>query len=245
MKKILIIGATSAIAEKCSEIWANRNNEIFLVGRNQEKLNLVKKKLHDISNKNIHTLSCDLNDFQNHNHILNQAEKALGQIDIVLIAHGQMLDQLQCEKDVNLTLEEIKTNALSTISLLTHISNIFEKRKFGTIAVISSVAGDRGKRRNYIYSSAKAMITVFTSGLRQRLYKSNVTLVTIKPGFVSTPMTKNFKKGFLWSKPEKIAKIIVNAIDNKKLIVYAPAYWKIIMIIIKIIPERIFLKLNL
>ena len=131
------------------------------------------------------------------------------------------------------------------MSLLTHIANLFESKQAGTIAVISSVAGDRGRASNYVYGSAKAMITSFTSGLRQRLHKSNVTIVTIKPGFVDTPMTASFKKGLLWVKPAAVAVKIVQAIDTRKDEVYAPGFWWAIMIVIKAIPTIVFKKFSL
>ena len=142
------------------------------------------------------------------------------------------------------TLAEIQTNALSTICLITLIANRFEARKSGTICVISSVAGDRGRASNYVYGSAKAMVTAFTSGLRQRLYKSNVSVVTIKPGFVDTPMTSEFRKGLLWAKPTTAAALIVNAIDKKKAEVYVPSYWIWIMKIIKTIPNKVFTRMS-
>ena len=113
-------------------------------------------------------------------------------------------------------ISELHTNAISTISLLTIIANRFEAKKEGIICVISSVAGDRGRASNYVYGSAKAMITSFTSGLRQRLNKSNVSVVTIKPGLIDTPMTSKFKKGFFWVKPNTVAIKIVKAIQKKK-----------------------------
>ena len=137
---------------------------------------------------------------------------------------------------------ELKTNALSTISLLTHIANRFEAKQAGTIAVISSVAGDRSRASNYVYGSAKAMVTAFTSGLRQRLHKSHVAVVTIKPGFVDTPMTASFKKGLLWAKPDSVAEKIVQAINKRKNEVYVPAFWWAVMLVIKGIPNRIFAK---
>ena len=169
----------------------------------------------------------------------------MGCIDVVLIAHGTLSNQKSCELSVKETLTEIQTNALSTISLLTSIANRFEAKKSGTICVISSVAGDRGRAGNYVYGSSKAMVTTFTSGLRQRLHKSNVSVVTIKPGFVDTPMTSEFKKGLLWAKPGAVALIIVTAIDKRKDEVYAPVFWKLIMQIISLIPIRFFKKTSI
>ena len=139
----------------------------------------------------------------------------------------------------------MQTNALSIISLLTLIGNRFEAQKSGTICVISSVAGDRGRASNYVYGSAKAMVTTFTSGLRQRLHKSNVSVVTVKPGFVDTPMTSEFKKGLLWAKPSVVAALIVKAIDKKKADVYAPKFWFFLMGIIRLIPSVIFKKMKI
>ena len=139
----------------------------------------------------------------------------------------------------------MQTNALSTISLLTLIANRFEAKRSGNICVISSVAGDRGRASNYVYGSSKAMVTAFTSGLRQRLHKSNVSVVTVKPGFVDTPMTSDFKKGFLWAKPNDVAEKIVKAIDNKKDGVYAPGFWRYVMVVIKLIPSFLFKKIEL
>jgi short-subunit dehydrogenase len=163
----------------------------------------------------------------------------------VLIAHGTLCNQKACEQSVNETLAEIQTNALSTISLLTIIANRFEAKQMGTIAVISSVAGDRGRASNYVYGSAKAMLTAFTSGLRQRLYQSNVYVVTIKPGFVDTPMTAEFKKGLLWANPAAVAATIIKAIDKRKNNLYVPAFWWLIMAVIKMIPTKLFSKLKL
>jgi len=236
MKRILIIGATSAIAEHCARIWAARGEALHLVARNEQHVQVIASDLKVRGASEVTTYCTDLNHVEKHEELLNVADHALEGIDIVLVAHGTLSNQKSCELSVNETLSEIQTNALSTISLLTLIANRFEARKSGTICVISSVAGDRGRASNYVYGSAKAMVTAFTSGLRQRLYKSNVSVVTIKPGFVDTPMTSEFKKGFLWAKPNIVSTMIVNAIDKKKDEVYVPSFWFGIMIIIKKIP---------
>ncbi len=141
---------------------------------------------------------------------------------------------------------EFDINALSTMSLLTTLANTFEARRRGTLAVISSVAGDRGRQSNYVYGSAKAAVTAFLSGLRQRLAKSNVDVLTIKPGFVDTPMTAAIaNKGALWAKPDQIADGIVHAIDKRRNVVYLPWFWWGIMQIIRHIPEFVFKKLKL
>jgi decaprenylphospho-beta-D-erythro-pentofuranosid-2-ulose 2-reductase len=243
--KILVIGATSAIAEHCARIWAARGDGLYLVARNEESLKTIAADLRVRGAKETQSHYMDLNEMDGHAAMLDAAEAAMGGIDTVLIAHGTLSNQKACEQSVRETLAEINTNALSTISLLTHIANRFEAKQAGTIAAISSVAGDRGRASNYVYGSAKAMVTAFTSGLRQRLHKSNVAMVTIKPGFVDTPMTASFKKGLLWAKPVDVAAMIVRAIDKRKDEVYVPAFWWAVMVIIKNLPEKIFLKLNL
>ena len=216
MKKVLIIGATSAIAEQCARIWATRGDRIYLVARNEDRLNTIAADLRVRGAVEVTTYCTDLNDIDKHFELLNTADNVLGGVDIVLIAHGTLSNQKSCEQSVAETLTEIQTNALSTISLLTLIANRFEAKKNGIICVISSVAGDRGRASNYVYGSAKAMVTAFTSGLRQRLHKSNVAVVTIKPGFVDSPMTAEFKKGILWTKPNAVAAKIIKTIDKRR-----------------------------
>ena len=245
MKKILIVGATSAIAEATARLWAQSGDQLFLVARNAEKLEAIAADLRVRGCQKVETYVMDANDFDVQPAMLDAAEQTLNGLDTVLIAHGTLSDQTACQQSVELTLQEIRTNALSTIALLTHIANRFEQQKKGTIAVISSVAGDRGRQSNYVYGSAKAMVTAFTSGLRQRLYKSGIAVVTIKPGFVDTPMTADFKKGFLWASPEKVGDIIVRACNKNSNIVYAPWFWFGIMAIIKLLPERVFKKTSI
>lgn len=245
MKKILIIGATSVIAEHCARLWAVRGDALYLVARNEERLTAIASDLKVKEGAQIYTYHMDLNEMNNHVAMLDKAELALGSIDTVLIAHGTLSNQKNCEQSVIEAIAEIQTNALSIISLLTLIANRFETKRNGTIAVISSVAGDRGRISNYVYGAAKAMVTTFTSGIRQRLHKANVAVVTIKPGFVDTPMTVHFKKGPLWAKPDFVSAKIVKAIDQRKDEVYVPSFWWVIMMAIKMIPENIFKRINI
>ena len=245
MKRILIIGATSSIAEHCARIWAARGDALHLVARNEQHVQVIASDLEVRGASEVTTYCTDLNGMDKHEDLLVIADDALEGVDIVLIAHGTLSNQKSCELSVHETLAEIQTNALSTISLLTLIANRFEARKSGTICIISSVAGDRGRASNYVYGSAKAMVTAFTSGLRQRLHKSNVSVVTVKPGFVDTPMTSEFKKGFLWAKPSAVAEKMVEAIDHQKDEIYVYFYWRLIMRIVVEIPELIFKKVKL
>ena len=153
-------------------------------------------------------------------------------------------EQKKWETDVQLALKDININSLSVISFLTIMANFFEKQRSGKIAVITSVAGDRGRSSNYLYGCSKAMISTFLSGLRQRLFKYNIKVIDIKPGLVSTKMTKNFKKNILWSDPKIIGKKIVKIIDQGKEVTYLPSFWFYLMFLIKIIPLKIFKRLK-
>ena len=245
MKKILIIGATSAIAEATARLWAKEGERLYLISRNEERLQAIVSDLKLRGADSVQYSYLDVNDFNRHETAIDTAIQAMEGIDIVLIAHGTLGDQTACERIFELTLKELNTNAISVISLLTHLANRFEAQKHGTIAVISSVAGDRGRQSNYVYGTAKGAVTIFLQGLRQRLYKSGVHVLTIKPGFVDTPMTKNFKKGPLWASPSTIASKIVNSIKKTQDTIYAPSFWRLIMLIIISIPEKVFKTIKL
>ncbi|HEY6484075.1 MAG TPA: SDR family oxidoreductase [Steroidobacteraceae bacterium] len=245
MKRTLIIGATSAIAEATARRLAGRGDALYLVARNSERLGAIAADLGVRGSAHVGFEVLDVNQMEQHEAMLQRAQASLGGLDAALIAHGTLSDQQACEASVPLTLGELTTNALSVVSLLTLLANRFAQQRAGTLAVISSVAGDRGRRSNYVYGSAKALVTAFLSGLRQRMRPFGVAVVTIKPGFVDTPMTAAFKKGLLWAQPDTVAAGIVRAMDNKRGTVYLPRFWWAIMLIIRAIPERIFARLSL
>jgi len=246
MRKIIVFGANSAIAQAAVRILADQGHSLYLVGRDPTKLKAVCDDLTTRGVKLAGSKALDLNDCSMHPAVLAEANAALGGYDTVFIAHGELGDQAEAQKSFAALHRILETNFLSQASLLTYVANHFEAQKKGTIAVISSVAGDRGRQSNYAYGTAKGAMSVFLSGLRNRLAPSGVQVITIKPGFVDTPMTRNFAKGGpLWATPEEIAKGIVCAIDSRKDVVYLPWYWFWIMAIIKSIPEGIFKRLKL
>ncbi len=246
MKQVMVIGATSAIAQSVARLYAVRGARMFLVARNAERLAAVADDLRVRGAAAVDFIAADLADHGRHGEILAAAWSALPGMDVALIAHGVLPDQSQCQLSVADTLHALNINFLSVVSLLTPLANQFEASQRGTIAVISSVAGDRGRKSNYIYGSAKSGLDAFLQGLRNRLSKLGVHVVTIKPGFVDTPMTAHIpERGLLWAQPEDVAAGIVNAIDKQKDVVYLPRFWALIMLIIRSIPERIFKRLNL
>lgn len=233
------------IAQATARLCAEAGYPLYLVARNQSKLEAIADDLKVRGAEAVHTASLDVLDYSEHKVIIDAAVKTLAGLDLVLIAHGTLPSQEACEQSFELTEKEFGINALSTISLLTYLANYFEDKGQGTIAVISSVAGDRGRQSNYVYGSAKGAVTLYLQGLRNRLYKSNVNVITVKPGFVDTPMTAGMKKGILWAKPEKVADRIYSAVNSQRDVVYAPWFWRYIMLIIRMIPELLFKRLDL
>lgn len=245
MEKVLVIGATSAIAEATARLFAEKGASLYLLARNESRLADLASDLKIRGAVEVGYAAFDACDFASHAPLVERAVESMGGCDVALIAHGTLSDQQACEQSFEVTQQELNINALSFISLLTHLANRFEAEKRGTIAVISSVAGDRGRQSNYVYGTAKAAVSTFCQGLRNRLHKSGVHVLTIKPGFVDTPMTAAFKKGPLWASPEKVAAGIHRAIQKKRDIVYLPGKWRLIMLVIKMIPERVFKGLKL
>ena len=245
MKKVLIIGATSAIAQAAARIWAKEEAAFFLVGRDLEKLERLAQDLLVRGASKVEIGAIDFMNITQHQAVIQRAWEILGDLDITLLAHGSLTDQLKAEQDNVYAVEEVTLNFSTAISFLTLAASRMQAQKYGVIAIIGSVAGDRGRASNYVYGAAKSGIASFAQGLRQRLSKDNVHVLLIKPGFVDTPMTQEFKKGFLWAKPDQVARDIDHAIKKKKNTLYTPWFWAWIMLIIQHIPEAIFKKLKL
>ncbi|MGH8231736.1 MAG: SDR family oxidoreductase [Steroidobacteraceae bacterium] len=245
MKRVLIMGATSAIAEATARRLAARGDALFLIARNGQRLQAVADDLRVRGAPAVSTLVLDAREMQQYPAVLDAAAQQLGGIDAALIAHGTLSDQAACEQSTELLLQEFATNALSVLVLCTHLANRFEAQGHGVIAVISSVAGDRGRRSNYVYGSAKAAITAFASGLGQRLHSKGVAVVTIKPGFVDTPMTAHLAKGALWASPDSVAKSIVRAMDHGTSVIYTPGFWRAIMWVVRSLPDFVFRRVRL
>jgi len=242
MQRILIIGATSAIAEATARRYAARGATIHLVGRQAARLATIAEDLRTRGANCTHD-TLDVNDVDAHPRALDAAWQAMGGVDVALLAHGTLPDQRACEASVALSLQEFATNGTSTIALCAALAQRLETG--ATLAVISSVAGDRGRASNYLYGSAKAAVSTYLSGLGQHLRPRGINVLTIKPGFVDTPMTASFKKGALWAKPDQIAAGIIGAIGRRRAVAYLPGFWWGIMFIIKSIPEFVFRRLSM
>src|SRR6202165_6247044 len=218
--KILIIGATSAIAHETAKCFAKDGAELFLIGRSSEKLEAVQADLKVRGAKRAESYVLDISQLERHQEMIQSAIETLDGLDMVLIAHGTLGDQRLSQENVTKTLEEFTTNCTSVISLLTLLAHYFEPRKRGCIAVISSVAGDRGRQSNYVYGAAKAAVSTFLQGLRNRLYQAGFTVLPIKPGFVDTPMTASLKKNLLFASARSVGMDIYKAMKQGKDVVY-------------------------
>jgi short-subunit dehydrogenase len=242
MTSVLIIGGTSAIAQAVAHQLASKGVHFILWGRSRSRLDIVATDLRVRWGVTVDVEAFDFNEFAQYEMAFKRAFAR--EVDLALVCHGTLGDQNLCERDLVTMEQEIRSNLLSAMWFLSLLANYFEQRGRGCIAAISSVAGDRGRRTNYVYGTAKAALSTFLQGLRNRLYSNGVHVITIKPGFVNTPMTANLKKGPLFASPEAVARDIVRGIEKGKCIVYTPWFWRWIMLIIKLIPECIFRKLK-
>ena len=243
--KILVLGATSGIAEATCRLWAGQGASLFLVARNAEKLAVVAADLRTRGAAYVDTAVADLDDTEKHAELLAHAINSLAGMDVAYLTHGILGDQAAAEHDFGHAAQILHTNFISVVSLLTWLANFCVQRHAGTLAVISSVAGDRGRKSNYLYGSSKAGLSAFLGGLRNRVDREGVTVLNIKPGPVRTAMTVGMPKSEKFAEVNKVAQTIVDAVAAKKDNLYVPFQWQPIMFIIRNIPERVFKKLNL
>lgn len=244
-QRILIIGATSAIAEAVARLYAIRGASLYLLARDPARAQAITQDLSVRGAASARSGALDAVDFASHAMALDEAWSAYGGFDVALISHGTLPDQARCNTDTDYAMREFTVNGTATIALANAIANRLEAQGSGTLAIVSSVAGDRGRASNYLYGAAKAAVSAYTSGLRQRLSARGINVLTIKPGFVDTPMTAAFKKGALWAKPESVARGIVRAIDERRSVAYLPWFWRGIMAVIRSIPECMFRRIKL
>ncbi|UCC15485.1 MAG: SDR family oxidoreductase [Gammaproteobacteria bacterium] len=245
MNRVLIFGATSAIVEATARCFANAGDALFLVGRSQARLGSVADDLRVRGASKVDMATLDAIDMDRQGEVVSRAVEFLGGLDVALIGYGVLPDQTSAESDPAIVRETMEVNSVSTLCLMTHLTAILEAADTGTLAVISSVAADRGRASNYLYGSSKAAIDHYAQGLRCRLSGTGVRVVTIKPGLVDTPMTANFTKGALWARPELVAKKIYSGMKSGPEVIYVPWFWRWIMLAIRMIPERIFRRMPL
>ncbi|QMU61448.1 MAG: SDR family oxidoreductase [Gammaproteobacteria bacterium] len=242
---ILIFGATSAVAQVLAKLHAQAGDPLLLIARNQERLESIAADLRARSTQPVKCINTDLALVDQHPNLMQDIAEQFGGISKYYFFYGVLPDQKACEGSWDLAYDALNTNFLSKASLLTYVANKVEKETNRSLIIVSSVAGDRGRQSNYIYGASKGALSMFVQGLRNRLQKADCSVTTIKPGFIDTPMTKEFDKNILWATPEQVANDIFKASMKGRDVIYSPWFWRYIMFIIRCIPEGIFKKLSL
>lgn len=236
--RIVVVSATSVIAQSCIHVWATAgSHEFILVGRSEERLSAIKADLSiRYPKSNFKTSKVDLDSPTDLTKLLNALGKKA--IDLVLVAQGSLTNQQKASQDLVHLHSELSLNAVSVAVVAEGFAGILEKQGFGTLGVVGSVAGDRGRAYNYSYGSSKALIETYTQGLQQRFAKTEVSVCLIKPGPTATPMTLSHpgKK----ATPMAVAKVIVAGLKGKRRVIYAPGLWRTIMFVVRLIPFSIF-----
>ncbi len=236
-RTILIFGATSAIAAETANEYARRGDKLYLIGRNRRKLATLCERLGDAV---VDSKTADFNTLHTSQALVEKAFQTIEAFDIVLIAHGQLGDQRKSKMDSKHAADIIHTNFLSVVALLVPLVQRLKLQDSAVIGVITSVAGERGRPRNFTYGAAKGGLSLYLQGLRSTLYRTGVRIVNLKLGPVDTPMTASHKKNSLFITPKQAAHKIVLALDRSRHTVYIPNYWGPIMATVRVLPERVF-----
>ncbi|HEY0136230.1 MAG TPA: SDR family NAD(P)-dependent oxidoreductase [Nannocystis sp.] len=242
MRRVIVFGASSAIAAEVITLWAARGDRLHLVARDEHKLAAVVERCAGAAS--VTTAVADLCDLERAPALVTEAFAALGGVDLVLVAHGELGDQERSEHDFTEAERILRTNFLSVVALLIPIADVLEQQRSGALAVMTSVAGERGRPRNYTYGAAKGALGLYLQGLRSRLYPAGVQVTTLKLGPVDTPMTATHEKNALFATPARVAHDIDRAIDRGAREVFVPWYWAFIMAIVRNAPEPLFQRLR-
>lgn len=247
MQHIVIIGATSAMAEHCARLWVHASPvRLTLVGRDDARTQRVADDLRVRSPQS--DVQVITTDFVNATAIAQTVSTIVAQapVDVVLIAHGVLSDQATCQDDVTACDAALQVNGVSPVLFAEAFAKPMVAANRGTLAIIGSVAGDRGRKTNYVYGAAKGMVSRYAQGMQHRLAHTDVKVVLIKPGPTDTPMTSDLKaKGQKMALVEQVAQDIVKGIAAGKPVVYTPSIWQVIMLVVMHLPRVIFNKLNI
>ncbi len=245
MSRYLVLGATSAIARALAAQWAAREGAaLVLAGRDLEELERLAADMHVRYRVQARAAGFDALDYGGHQAFWQGCLERDGAFDGVILAVGSNPDQGEAERDPAVARQAIDINFTACASLLHTLAPYFEGQGHGMLLVLASVAGDRGRKSNYVYGSAKAGLAAFTEGLRARLGSSGVRVITVKPGFVDTKMT--FARGRLplLASPEAVAEAVYRGVGRGRRVIYVPWFWALIMAVIAALPERVMSKLN-
>lgn len=246
-KRIVIVGATSTIAKHCARLWVQEYPvDLTLIGRDAGRLEQIASDLTVRSPQS--RFKVIESEFLEPNGIQAAVNKVVsnGPVDIVLIAHGSLPEQAVCQRDIDACEAALLVNGISPVLFAEAFAAHMEKQGYGSLILIGSVAGDRGRKSNYVYGSAKGLVARYAEGMQHRFAQTGIRVTLVKPGPTDTPMTAFLKKeGVSLASPENVAKDIVSAGKKGAAVVYTPIKWKIIMFIIRNLPRMIFHKLNI
>jgi decaprenylphospho-beta-D-erythro-pentofuranosid-2-ulose 2-reductase len=240
--RVAVIGATSGIAEAAARHFAAAGSTLFLAARDPAKLRAVSGDL-QARGAEVFPHESDFSDLTGHDALVAAALDRLGSLDAVLIAYGTLPDQKAIDRQPDAQVEAFHLNATSVISLAARFANVLEQQKSGTLAVLGSVAGDRGRRSNYVYGSAKAAVHEWCNGVRGRLEPGGVSVALIKPGWVDTAMTAHLRKNPLFISAEAAGAAVYNAILKRRRVTYVPAWWRYASIVVGMLPSSILMRL--
>lgn len=242
---VLIVGATSAIAQEVARRFAERGSRVYLIARSAVRLASVADDLRVRGAASVATATLDLSRPFDSRAVLGAAFDALGTVDHMLLAQGVLPDHKRALTDPDYTVESMMVNLVSCAAMLTVATEHMQQQRGGAITVVGSVAGDRGRASNYVYGAAKGGLATFAEGLRGYLRAAGVRVITVKPGLVDTPMTAHLPKHLLFESVERVGARIYNAMHGRARTVYVPAYWGLVMAVIRAFPERLFLHFRL
>lgn len=244
--RVAIFGATSGIAVECARLYAGRKARLVLIGRDAAALETLSADLKVRGAAEIKTVVANLAEVAGARDAAETALATFGGLDSVLVAHGSLPDQSRAQVEVGYAADQVALNLISPIVICETIAAAFEAQKTGSIAVITSVAGDRGRQSNYVYGAAKGGLQKYLEGLRHRLAPAKISVTDVRPGFVRTAMTAHLdRKGPLWADPDRVAREILRAVDGGKAVLYTPFVWRIILGIVRALPRAIFHKSKL
>ena len=244
MQKIVVLGATSGIALEIERQLAAQGRELLLVARSPQRLSELQSDLLARGAQQVLTIAADLAQLQQHTQVFDFVRRSFANFDTVLLAYGSMEDQKDSEWLVDVLVDELNVNFVSAAALLTLFAADLEQRRTGCLAAITSVAGDRGRRSNYVYGSAKGALSLFLQGLRSRLHPAGVKVITIKPGPVQTPMTDHLANSARFAQPERVARRIIRALERRSPdVLYTPWFWRPVMSAVRHLPETLFKRL--
>lgn len=246
-KKIVIVGAGSSIAEHCARRWAAQSpSEIVLAGRDAGRIEHIAQDLRVRAPfAAVRIVQGDLLAPDRVEAMIDEIHRD-GPVDLALIAHGALPDQLECQRSLRATSETILVNGLSPVLFAEAFAGRMQQAGRGTLAIVGSVAGDRGRKSNYTYGAAKGLVARHAQGLQHRLVGSGVSVVLVKPGPTDTPMTSHLKRqGARLAPVEQVADDIVRGIARRKRVVYAPGRWAVVMQVMRHLPDFVFNRMDI